>query len=109
MCRSMPGRVFLRAGGGTGGHVIPALAVARELRRRGHTAFFLGTERGVEARLVPAEGFELKRIRIGGLQRVGIAQTLTTLAQLLPSTLQMLRLLPPAKTACVFNMGGYWH
>ena len=59
------------AGGGTGGHVIPALAVARELRQRGHEAVFVGTERGLEAKLVPAEGFELQRIDIGGLNRVG--------------------------------------
>ena len=48
------------AGGGTGGHVIPALAVARELKRRGHEAFFVGTERGLEAKLVPPEGFRLE-------------------------------------------------
>ena len=59
------------AGGGTGGHVIPALAVARELKRRGHEVFFAGTERGVEARMVPAAGFPLELIRIGALKRVG--------------------------------------
>ncbi|MFT5506645.1 MAG: UDP-N-acetylglucosamine--N-acetylmuramyl-(pentapeptide) pyrophosphoryl-undecaprenol N-acetylglucosamine transferase, partial [Gammaproteobacteria bacterium] len=40
--------------GGTGGHVFPALAVAEELRRRGETIVWLGTQRGIEARLVPA-------------------------------------------------------
>ena len=64
------------AGGGTGGHVIPALAVARELRTRGHEVFFVGTERGLEARLVPAAGFDLQKIEIGGLNRVGLRQTL---------------------------------
>ena len=72
---------FFMAGGGTGGHVIPALAVARELRARGHEVFFVGTERGMEAKLVPAEGFELQRIDIGGLNRVGLATRLSTLAQ----------------------------
>ena len=48
---------FLMAGGGTGGHVIPALAVARELRQRGREIFFVGTERGLESRLAPKEGF----------------------------------------------------
>jgi UDP-N-acetylglucosamine--N-acetylmuramyl-(pentapeptide) pyrophosphoryl-undecaprenol N-acetylglucosamine transferase len=103
----MPGKVFLMAGGGTGGHVIPALAVARELERRGHMAFFVGTERGVEARLVPAAGFELKLIRIGGLKRVGITQTLGTLAQLPVTTAQMMRLIRTMKTSAVFSMGGY--
>ena len=46
----VPGRSFVMAGGGTGGHVIPALAVARELRKRGHNVFFVGTERGIEGR-----------------------------------------------------------
>ena len=52
------GRVslYLMAGGGTGGHVIPAIAVAREMVREGHEVLFVGTERGVEARLVPACG-----------------------------------------------------
>ncbi len=62
------------AGGGTGGHVIPALAVARELQRRGHRAVFIGTERGVEARLVPQAGFPLEFIRVGGLKGLGLMQ-----------------------------------
>jgi UDP-N-acetylglucosamine--N-acetylmuramyl-(pentapeptide) pyrophosphoryl-undecaprenol N-acetylglucosamine transferase len=103
----MPGKVFLMAGGGTGGHVIPALAVARELARRGHQPFFVGTERGVEARLVPAAGFPLERIQIGGLKRVGTPQTLVTLGQLPGSTLRMFRLLGRTRTAAVFSMGGY--
>ena len=95
------------AGGGTGGHVIPALAVARELKRRGHDAFFVGTERGVEARMVPAAGFQLELIRIGGLKRVSVVQRLATLGQLPLSTLRMLGLMRRKRTAAVFSMGGY--
>jgi UDP-N-acetylglucosamine--N-acetylmuramyl-(pentapeptide) pyrophosphoryl-undecaprenol N-acetylglucosamine transferase len=95
------------AGGGTGGHVIPLLAVARELRSRGQEAFFIGTERGLEAKLVPAEGFSLERIEIGGLNRVGVRQTLATALQLPSSTLQSMRLLKTRGTAAVFSMGGY--
>ena len=73
---------FLMAGGGTGGHVIPAIAVARELSRRGHTPFFIGTREGFEAKIVPREGFDLEFIRIGGLQRMGLAAQLRTLAKL---------------------------
>lgn len=98
----MPVRVLM-AGGGTGGHVIPGLAVARELRSRGHEVFFVGTERGMEAKLVPADGFELKTIDIGGLNRVGIRQKLSTLARLPFATLGCLKLIPDA----VFSMGGY--
>src|SRR6202035_124999 len=107
MCRSMPHKVFLMAGGGTGGHVIPALAVARELKRLGHEVFFVGTERGVEARMVPAAGYPLEMIRIGGLERGGALQSLATLGQLPISTFAMLRLMRRKRTAAVFSMGGY--
>ena len=93
------------AGGGTGGHVIPALAVARELRTRGHEVFFVGTERGMEAKLVPAEGFELQTIDIGGLNRVGIRQQFATLIQLPVTTLACGRFM--RDTSAVFSMGGY--
>jgi UDP-N-acetylglucosamine--N-acetylmuramyl-(pentapeptide) pyrophosphoryl-undecaprenol N-acetylglucosamine transferase len=93
------------AGGGTGGHVIPALAVARELRTRGHGVFFVGTERGIEGRLVPAEGFELKKIEIGGLNRVRLHQKLATLLQLPRTTAGCRDCVRGA--AAVFSMGGY--
>lgn len=98
---------FLMAGGGTGGHVIPALAVARELRERGHKLLFIGTKRGMEARLVPTESFPIEYIEIGGLKRVGVHRKLVTLWQLPQSTLQVLRLIDSRGTAVVFSMGGY--
>ena len=69
-------------GGGTGGHVIPAIAVARELRKRGHSVFFIGTREGLESRLVPPENFPIEYVAIGGLKRVGWRQTLRTVWQL---------------------------
>jgi UDP-N-acetylglucosamine--N-acetylmuramyl-(pentapeptide) pyrophosphoryl-undecaprenol N-acetylglucosamine transferase len=96
---------FLMAGGGTGGHIIPALAVARELRKRGHGVFFVGTDRGLEAKLVPAEGFELRKIQVGGLNRVGLRQILTTLIRLPFTTLGCLKHV--RASAAVFSMGGY--
>ena len=98
-------RPFLMAGGGTGGHIIPALAVGRELRRRGREVFFVGTDRGMEARLVPAEGFELKRIDIGGLNRVSLRQKVATLFRLPFTTLACRKFVRQA--AAVFSMGGY--
>lgn len=95
------------AGGGTGGHVIPALAVARELRRRGHEARFLGTERGLEARLVPAAGFPIHYIRIGGLKRLGWRRQVVTLFQLGQATAHMIGRLRVERPAAVFSMGGY--
>jgi UDP-N-acetylglucosamine--N-acetylmuramyl-(pentapeptide) pyrophosphoryl-undecaprenol N-acetylglucosamine transferase len=95
------------AGGGTGGHVIPLLAVARELRDRGQEVFFIGTGHGLETRLVPAEGFPLEQIEIGGLKRVGWRQMLATCWQLPASTWRSRRLLRSRDTAAVFSMGGY--
>ena len=56
----MSGEVFaLLAGGGTGGHTYPAIAVAQELQRRGRTVRFVGGRRGIEGTVVPAAGFEI--------------------------------------------------
>jgi UDP-N-acetylglucosamine--N-acetylmuramyl-(pentapeptide) pyrophosphoryl-undecaprenol N-acetylglucosamine transferase len=101
----MPGKLFLMAGGGTGGHVIPLIAVARELVARGHRVLFIGTARGIESRLVPAAGFELKLIEIGGLNRVGglrVARTLLRLPFVTASCMKWAR-----ASAGVFSMGGY--
>src|SRR5579885_3768249 len=98
---------FVMAGGGTGGHVIPGLAVARELRARGHLVRFIGTERGMEAKLVPAGSFPIEFIEIGGLKRVGLKKTLTSLSELPFSIWQASRMLAKANPAAVFSMGGY--
>ena len=96
------------AGGGTGGHVIPALAVARELRARGHSVRFIGTRRGIESKLVPAADFPIDWIEIGGLNRVGWRQMLTSLAELPVSVWQAARLLDRASpVTAIFSMGGY--
>jgi UDP-N-acetylglucosamine--N-acetylmuramyl-(pentapeptide) pyrophosphoryl-undecaprenol N-acetylglucosamine transferase len=98
---------FVMAGGGSGGHVIPALAVARELRARGHSVRFIGTRRGMEAKLVPPEGFPIEWIEIGGLKRVGPKKSLAALAQLPWSIWHASRMLRYAAPAAVFSTGGY--
>lgn len=100
----MPSNLFLMCAGGTGGHVIPALAVARELRNRRHDILFVGTPHGMEARLVAAENFPLVLIEVGALKNVGLRQIGSTLLQLPLATLKVLRLRRPA---AVFSMGGY--
>lgn len=95
------------AGGGTGGHVIPALAVARELQLKGHRPIFIGTQTGFEAKLVPEHGFPLEFIEIGGLKRVGIRQTVRTLTQLPVGLKRVLELFDRHRPSAVFSMGGY--
>lgn len=95
------------AGGGTGGHVVPALAVARELAARGHEPFFIGTRHGFEARLVPAQGFALEWIAIGGLKNLGLARQLKSLWQLPVSVLRSWSIIRRRKPAALFSMGGY--
>lgn len=95
------------AGGGTGGHVIPLLAVARELRSRGHEVFFVGTKRGMEAKLVPVEGFPIEWVEIGGLKRVGLRRRMRTLFELPAGVLRCLGLLRRRRTDAVLSLGGY--
>jgi UDP-N-acetylglucosamine--N-acetylmuramyl-(pentapeptide) pyrophosphoryl-undecaprenol N-acetylglucosamine transferase len=99
---------ILIAGGGTGGHIIPALAVARELVARHHAEIlFVGTARGMESRLVPAAGFALKLIEIGPLNQVSLATKLRTLIGLPLSIVACLRILREFRPGVVLGVGGY--
>jgi UDP-N-acetylglucosamine--N-acetylmuramyl-(pentapeptide) pyrophosphoryl-undecaprenol N-acetylglucosamine transferase len=98
---------FVMAGGGTGGHVVPALAVARELRARGHHCVFVGVKRGMEAKLVPAENFQIEWIETGALNRVGWKQAVATLAGLPGSVAQAAKILRRVHPQAIFSMGGY--
>src|SRR5258708_2003045 len=95
------------AGGGTGGHVIPALAIARELQLRyAAEVLFVGTARGIENRLVPAAGFELKLINVGALKNVTLATRARTLLGLPMSILDSRRLLREFQPHVVIGVGG---
>lgn len=98
---------FVMAGGGTGGHIIPALAVAQELRSRGHKITFIGTRHGLESKLVPNAGFPIEWIEIGGLNRVDFTQRIRTLGQLPLSTMRVRKMFSYIRPAAVFSMGGY--
>jgi len=98
---------FCMAGGGTGGHVIPALAVARELRNRGYEVYFVGTQRGAESRLVPADGFPLELVQLGGLMNVGVMTKVSSLWGLMRSTWIQFRRFSARRPSAVFSMGGY--
>jgi UDP-N-acetylglucosamine--N-acetylmuramyl-(pentapeptide) pyrophosphoryl-undecaprenol N-acetylglucosamine transferase len=98
----------LIAGGGTGGHVIPALAIARELRDAyGAEVRFVGTERGLEKRLVPEAGFPLELIRVGQLKNVSVAKKLRTMADLPLGVMRCLGLMKRFRPDVVVGVGGY--
>ncbi len=100
-------RVIL-AGGGTGGHVIPALAIAQELRSRYHAqVMFVGTQRGIETRLVPAAGFELHLIRVGALNRVDAATRIKTLLDLPRALVESAKLVREFRPNVMIGVGGY--
>jgi UDP-N-acetylglucosamine--N-acetylmuramyl-(pentapeptide) pyrophosphoryl-undecaprenol N-acetylglucosamine transferase len=98
----------LIAGGGTGGHIIPALAVAHELKaRHGAVILFVGTERGLESRLVPEAGFPLRFIDVGPLKNVSLAMRLQTMARLPMSIAECKRLIREFQPDVVLGIGGY--
>jgi UDP-N-acetylglucosamine--N-acetylmuramyl-(pentapeptide) pyrophosphoryl-undecaprenol N-acetylglucosamine transferase len=100
-------RVIL-AGGGTGGHVIPALAIAQELQKQNAAdILFIGTARGIENRLVPAAGFSLKLIEIGTLNRVSWKTRFKTLAGLPTAVWEARRMLKEFRPDVVIGVGGY--
>ncbi len=96
------------AGGGTGGHVIPALAIAQELQKRyGAEVLFIGTARGIENRLVPAAGFALKLVRVGALNRVDLKTRLKTLFDLPRAVWEARAMLVEFQPDVVIGVGGY--
>ncbi len=96
------------AGGGTGGHVIPALAIAHELRALYHAeVVFIGTSRGIENRLVPAAGFELKLVDVGALKRVSLAKRIATMAALPAAIFRSWSILNDFQPDVVIGVGGY--
>lgn len=100
-------RHILIMAGGTGGHVFPALSVARELRERGVAVSWLGTRRGIESRLVPAAAIPIHYIRVSGLRGMGWGARLAAPWQLLRATWQALRVLCRTKPDAVLGMGGF--
>ena len=105
----MNGLRVVIAGGGTGGHLYPGIAVAREILRRRPDAVvtFAGTERGIEARVVPREGFVLDVLRSTGLKGTSPAALVRGLSLLPLSGLDAWRILSRRKPDLVIGVGGY--
>jgi len=96
------------AGGGTGGHVIPALAIAKELQKLyGAEVLFIGTARGIENRLVPAAGFPLRLIQVGALKNVSLATRLRTVFDLPQAVWKARRIVSEFRPNVVIGVGGY--
>jgi UDP-N-acetylglucosamine--N-acetylmuramyl-(pentapeptide) pyrophosphoryl-undecaprenol N-acetylglucosamine transferase len=100
---------LLIAGGGTGGHVFPAIAIAQEWLSRGkeREVVLVGTQRGIEMKLVPQAGLPLETLRVAGLKGKGGATLLKNLAMLAPAMLDARRVLRTHKPVAAFGVGGY--
>jgi UDP-N-acetylglucosamine--N-acetylmuramyl-(pentapeptide) pyrophosphoryl-undecaprenol N-acetylglucosamine transferase len=92
---------------GTGGHVFPGLAVAREVQRRGWSVSWLGTRNGLENRLVPPTGIALDAIGFSGLRGKGWVGALTGGVRMLKAFWDCLRILRKRSASAVLGMGGY--
>src|ERR1700692_3371862 len=100
---------LLIAGGGTGGHVIPALAIAQEWLSRGQEreVVLVGTERGIEMKLVPQAGLPLETLRVAGLKGKGGTTLVKNLAMLGSGITDALGVLRKHKPVAAFGVGGY--
>ncbi len=100
-------RPVLIMAGGTGGHVFPALAVAAELSARGIAVSWLGTQRGLESRVVPAAGYPLETMRVSGLRGKGLLRMLFAPFMLMVALLQALIIQLRLRPRAVLGMGGF--
>lgn len=103
---AMPPRLLVAAGG-TGGHVFPALAVAQELHHRGWHAEWVGTDRGLEVRVIPAAGFGLHILKFSGLRGKGAMAWLSLPVRLLAALMQARSIVLRVRPDAVVAFGGY--
>src|SRR5439155_21677629 len=92
---------------GTGGHVIPGLAVAREMQQRGWSVSWLGTTHGMENRLVPPSGIAMDNIAFSGVRGKGLVHTLTGGLRLLVAFWRCRQIIRRRQASAVLGMGGY--
>jgi UDP-N-acetylglucosamine--N-acetylmuramyl-(pentapeptide) pyrophosphoryl-undecaprenol N-acetylglucosamine transferase len=100
------GPIMIMAGG-TGGHVFPGLAVAAELRARHSEVVWLGTQRGLEARLVPQHGIDIEWITIAGVRGRGLGAWLSAPVRVAAAVAQALAAMRRRRPAAVLGLGGF--
>ena len=100
-------RPILIMAGGTGGHVFPALALARLLREQSTDVVWLGTERGLESRIIPAEGIPIEKLSIGGLRGKGALTWLAAPFRLSRALVQALAVMRRHQPSVVVGLGGF--
>jgi UDP-N-acetylglucosamine--N-acetylmuramyl-(pentapeptide) pyrophosphoryl-undecaprenol N-acetylglucosamine transferase len=106
MSRSADGPVVIMAGG-TGGHVFPALAVAKVLRERAVPVVWLGVPNSMESRIVPADGFPIEWVRVRGVRGKGVAAWAAAPFRIAGAVLQSTRILRRLRPRAVLGAGGY--
>ena len=97
------------AGGGTGGHLFPGLAIAEEFRNRDDSTevIFVGTEYGIEARVVPREGYPIKFLRAEGLVGMSVIKKIKAIAKMVFSFVDSYKIIRTVRPDIVIGVGGY--
>ncbi|WP_340123136.1 undecaprenyldiphospho-muramoylpentapeptide beta-N-acetylglucosaminyltransferase [Methylobacter svalbardensis] len=99
-------RIVIMAGG-TGGHVFPALAVAQELIEKGWQVSWLGTQKGLEGRVIPEQGIDIDWLSVAGVRGKGWLSKITAALLLIKACSQALKILQKRKPDVVLGMGGF--
>src|SRR5699024_12209530 len=100
---------YLITGGGTGGHIYPALSIASELKNRYKDAeiLYVGTKKGLEAELVPKEGYDFKTVRVKGMPRKVNKEAIMTIKELFLGLNDSKKMIEEFKPDIVIGTGGY--
>lgn len=103
----MSSKTIVVTGGGTGGHVFPALAICEEMKSRGFAPIYVGSASGMEAKLVPERGIPFETVKSGGIKNKGAVASVKALFKVGLSIISSMRFLSRAKPAAVIGVGGY--